>query len=161
MTQLVGPGWWFLDPVADRYGLPKATICGVIETESSWRPGAYRHEPTYSWLWPSRAGPFVPPGVTRATEEMAQRTSWGLMQVMGAVAREYGCVEPFVGSVLCDPQQGVEYGCKHLARLVQRFGSLVDGVAAYNAGVPKRVRGGDYANQTYVDKVIAAATRYA
>ena len=90
------------------------------------------------------------------TERQDQMTSWGLMQVMGAVARELGHTGPL--SDLLDPPTGLFYGCLHLRRFRAKYDIWPDVIAAYNAGSPRRVAGqiGPYVNQSYVDKVLAA-----
>lgn len=127
---------------AEKYGLPWPLVMAVVDVESSGNPWAYRYEPAYQWL--------VGQGLT-PTEQMAQRTSWGLMQVMGAVAREYG----FKGwlTELCQPDVGLEYGCRHLKRYADRYRNWLDAIAAYNAGSPRKA-GDVYVNQSYVDKVM-------
>ena len=50
-----------------------------------------------------------------ATEAYARGFSWGLMQVMGQVARETGFDALFL-SALCDPEQGLAVGCKVLRK---------------------------------------------
>lgn len=55
----------------------------------------------------------------------------GLMQVMPATAADYG-----VASVddLFDPKTNVDVGTRHLKRLLGKYGSIRQAVAAYNAG---------------------------
>ena len=66
---------------APAYGLPWEAVYAFVMTESSGNEYAMRHEPHYRWLFGQNHSP---------TERIGQMTSWGLMQVMGAVAREYG-----------------------------------------------------------------------
>ena len=152
-----------LDNASRRYGVPLKMIKAIIELESSGNRWAMRYEPGYRWLWDvSEDAPYrgdsdslpAPRGVSRPTELMGQRTSWGYMQVMGAVARELGFDDRFL-SGLVDPATNLHYGCKHLASLHRRFYGTHgwEGVvAAYNAGSPRR-RGDKWENQGYVDKV--------
>ncbi len=72
-------------------------------------------------------------GISGATGEwIGQRTSLGLMQIMGAVARERGFKGPRLTDLL-DPASGLEWGCKHLAALCRRF-DFEDAITAYNGG---------------------------
>lgn len=156
-------------------GLPPVLIGALVEQESRGNPWAWNPEPHYSYLWDvKRRGPFRsltpaeiaserPPadfptlGGDRDQEWWAQQASWGLMQVMGAVARECGYREPYLPALL-DPQTNLEYGCRHLANLKRRFfnGHGWDGViAAYNAGSPRMDETEQYVNQNYVDQVNA------
>ena len=134
---------------ASRRSLPWELVYAICQVESSLNPSAIRHEPHYRWL--------VGDNETMSpTERHEQMTSWGLMQVMGAVARELGHTGPL--SDLLDPPTGLFYGCLHLRRFRAKYDIWPDVIAAYNAGSPRRVAGqiGPYVNQSYVDKVLAA-----
>ena len=134
---------------ASRRSLPWELVYAICQVESSLNPSAVRHEPRYRWL--------VGDNETMSpTERQDQMTSWGLMQVMGAVARELGHTGPL--SDLLDPPTGLFYGCLHLRRFRAKYDIWPDVIAAYNAGSPRRVAGqiGSYVNQSYVDKVLAA-----
>ena len=88
------------------------------------------------------------------TERVGQMCSWGLMQVMGAVAREYGFKGYF--PQLCDPVVGLRYGCLHVTKFRAKYGQWSDVIAAYNAGSPRRepTNPWSYVNQFYVNKVL-------
>ena len=73
------------------------------------------------------------------------------MQVMGSVAREHHFAGPL--QRLCEPEIGIRYGCKHLAKFVGRYSQLNDAIAAYNAGAPVKGMDGLYKNNQYVVKV--------
>jgi soluble lytic murein transglycosylase-like protein len=132
---------------AQRHGLDPVLVAAICQKESSWDPLAIRFEPEYRWLWPSRENVFRPMLVSAATEVAQQKMSWGLMQVMGAVARERGCRLPYL-SALCSPAHGLEYGCAHLAWMAQRYAGN-DLISAYNAGRPV-----DFNRRIYVDPVL-------
>jgi soluble lytic murein transglycosylase-like protein len=149
----------------ESHDLPPSLVKAIVRVESAGEPWAMRYERAYRWLWdnekkrpyrgdPDLITPFI--GSSAQTELVGQKTSWGLMQIMGAVAREYGFRDPFLSS-LCEPKHGLEYGCIHLVRLRDRFFSEHGwhGVAAaYNAGSP-RYKAGNFINQPYVDKIAA------
>jgi soluble lytic murein transglycosylase-like protein len=135
-----------IDIIATRHGLDPLLVSAIVQVESGGNQWAMRYEPHFEWITDDR-----PKGVSAATEIEQQRTSWGLMQVMGATARDLGCDAPFL-SVLCSPSVGLEYGCRYLARQLERYGSEVEAVAAYNAGSVRR-SGDEFVNQSYVDKV--------
>jgi soluble lytic murein transglycosylase-like protein len=132
------------------HGVPWELCAAIVEVESAFDPYAIRYESAYRWLVGDETA-------LSATERMQQMTSWGLMQVMGGVAREYG----FVGycSRLCIPRIGLHYGLLHLAKFHRRYPDWHDVIASYNAGRPAK-RDGAYLNQGYVDKVLAAWGRY-
>lgn len=92
---------------ASKNGLDPAIVCAVIEQESAWDCHAMRYEGAF------RARYVAPLGLP-ATEEIARSISWGLMQVMGQVAREHGFDGRFL-SALCEPDAGVSMGCVVLA----------------------------------------------
>src|SRR5258708_13282468 len=85
-----------------------------------------------------------------ATEVYARGFSWGLMQVMGQVAREAGFDALFL-SALCDPEQGLTIGCKVLHKKFDAMaGDSTRALLAWNGG----------ANPTYAAQVIARRAHY-
>lgn len=157
---------------AERHGLPVELVVAICITESGLNPAAMRYEPDFQYLWNCRtAKPYrvriedakldrapadfpAVPGATAHSEWIAQQISFGLMQTMGALARQYG----FEGYLtrLCDPELGCEIGCRYLAELkLKHFDKHGwDGVlAAYNAGSVRFGTDGKFVNQVYVDKV--------
>lgn len=139
-----------INDAAYKHDLNRALLAAVVEQESGGNPWAMRYEDRYRWLWPSEDGVSAPQGVSHLTEVVQQKTSWGLMQVMGAVARERGCKLLFL-SALCEPKVGLEYGCLHL-NWIKRHKAVSDNrsmLAAYNAGNPLSLSG-----LTYADSVL-------
>jgi hypothetical protein len=69
-----------------------------------------------------------------ASEAYARGFSWGLMQLMGQVAREAGFDPPFL-STLCDPEKGLVVGCKVLRKKLDALcGDTLRGLLAWNGG---------------------------
>ncbi len=69
-----------------------------------------------------------------ATEAYARGFSWGLMQVMGQVARETGFDALFL-SAMCDPEQGLAVGCKVLRKKFDAMaGDTTRALLAWNGG---------------------------
>ena len=69
-----------------------------------------------------------------ASEAYARGFSWGLMQVMGQVARETGLDAPFL-SALCEPETGLKIGCKVLRKKLDAMGGdLTHALLAWNGG---------------------------
>ncbi|OCL26320.1 hypothetical protein U472_09940 [Orenia metallireducens] len=140
-----------IEKKAKKHGIPTKLIAAIIKIESNGNTYATRYEPNYRWLY--KVEEFANHSMASFdTEENGQKTSWGLMQVMGAVARERGFKGDFF-TELCDPLLGIEYGCKHLKHYYNRYGNWEDAVASYNAGSPRKDDNGAYVNQAYVDKV--------
>lgn len=130
----------------DRGALPVELVLAICTVESSCQAGAYRPEPRYRWL----LGEL---DTMSTAEKIGQKSSWGLMQTMGAVAREHGFDGPF--TELWNPRVSLRYGMKHVQKLYKRHGNWPDTISAYNAGTPIKVDG-KYQNQGYVDKVLKA-----
>ncbi len=99
-----------------------ALVCAIVEQESAWNTYAIRYEPGFRTR-------YVAPLGLPATEEIARSISWGLMQVMGQVAREHGFTGKFL-SALCDPLVGLDIGCAALASKLAVASSLVVGGSA-------------------------------
>ena len=140
----------FIENHPDRGTLPVACVLAFCQAESSFRPYAMKYESHYRWLVGDKQTMSV-------GERVAQIHSWGLMQVMGGVAREHGLEGPF--TELWDPFIGLRYGMKHLRKYFAKYGNWPDTIAAYNAGSPRRVDG-KYVNQAYVDKVLKYWNQY-
>lgn len=157
---------------ADRFRLPAHLVMAVVHVESAGNPWAWNPEPHYRYLVDANTGqPFrrltadeirsespptdFPscPGIAddRDAEWWGQQASWGLMQVMGAVAREYGYRDWHPR--LCEVDTGLKYGCLHLSALRDRHHARhgwAGVLAAYNTGQPHHAVG---AGQAYVLKV--------
>src|ERR1051326_3342737 len=92
--------------------LDPSLVCAIAEQESSWNPWAMRYEPAF---FAKYVAPLYTTNKISASEAYARGFSWGLMQVMGQVARESGFDAPFL-SALCDPEQALALGCKVLRK---------------------------------------------
>jgi hypothetical protein len=84
----------------------------------------------------SRAAGLHPWLVAAVVEAESRSNRWavsrvgacGLMQLMPAVWHDEGVRDPF------EPRANLRAGARHLRRLIDRFGDLSLGLAAYNAG---------------------------
>jgi len=128
---------------AVKYGLDPAIVAAVCEQESGWNPWAMRFEPAF---YPRYS---VPMALKHETEAYARATSFGLMQVMGEVARELGFVGRYL-TQLCDPAMGIEYGCKKLQKCFSVHGDADTSLLAYNGG----------GNPRYGEQVLARVPQY-
>jgi soluble lytic murein transglycosylase-like protein len=119
-------------------------ICAVCEQESGWNPWAMRFEPEFLQQ-------YVAPDVGNDTERIARATSWGLMQVMGQTAREFGFADAYL-SALCLPSTGLQWGARVLARKLARAGGNVEmALLLWNGG----------GNKEYPAQVLARMGKYA
>lgn len=151
VTECLSPNSWMIGHAAVKHKVPVDLLSAMIEVESGWNPWAMRYEAHYRHLVEYSHGL-----VSAATEANQQKTSWGLLQVMGATAREMGCTEPFL-SVLCRPEIGIAFGCKYLVHMFKKYKGWTDAVSAYNQGSPRYdADTNQYKNQEYVDKVYNA-----
>src|SRR3979409_570144 len=98
--------------------LDPALVCAVVEQESAWNPWAMRYEPLF---FAKYVATLYTNNKVTASEAYARGFSWGLMQVMGQVARETGFDALFL-SALCDPEQGLAAGCKVLRKKFDALG---------------------------------------
>lgn len=129
--------------IAEKHGLQPALVCAVIEQESSWDPNAMRYEPAFRTRYVAPLG--LPP-----TEEIARSISWGLMQVMGQVAREHGYSGKFLAG-LCDPTAGISIGCQVLQSKLSAAAGVVDrALQLWNGG----------ANPDYAQQVLGKIQKY-
>lgn len=133
--------------------LDPALVCAVIEQESSWNPWAIRYEPAFFTRY---VASLYTNNKVSASEAYARGFSWGLMQVMGQVARETGFDAPFL-SALCDPEQGLNIGCKVLRKkfdamacLPGQAGDTTRALLAWNGG----------GNPSYAAQVLARRPHY-
>lgn len=140
--------------VAKRHNLDPAIVYGICRQESAFNSLAVRHEPAYKWVWKPKE--VKPQYCSLDTERMLQKTSFGLMQVMGAVFREYG-FDGWLTEVIVKPELQLDYGCRHLSKKIAKYGQD-GGIAAYNSGSPRFTPDKKYVNQYYVDNVLKFAS---
>jgi soluble lytic murein transglycosylase-like protein len=126
-------------------GLDPALVCAVVEQESAWNTWAVRFEPAFFARYIHPAVPSKP-----TTEQTFDAASFGLMQVMGEVARELGFKGVFL-TELCEPIVGLAYGCKKLAACLKATaGDERAALLRYNGG----------GNAAYADQVLARVSHY-
>jgi soluble lytic murein transglycosylase-like protein len=127
------------------YSLDLALVCAVCEQESEWDTYAIRFEPAFEKKYIHPALPQAP-----TTEEIAKAMSFGLMQVMGEVARERGFKGKFLSS-LCDPDIGLHVGCEYLKHIMDNHsGDVTASLQRWNGG----------GNPNYAAEVMARMGKY-
>ena len=174
-----------LEAAATSSGLELPLLAAVVEQESAGDPDAWNPEPKYRYFWNVRTGaPFrrvtdlelaakFPPRDFPALagdpdhEWWGQQASWGLMQIMGAVAREHGYAAKYLPRLCSDPAANLALGAAHLAGHVRWASGLYRGLeggrqaaatrsalAAYNGGRGGNGPGGPLRNREYADEVL-------
>lgn len=138
---------------AATHGLDPALVCAICHHESAnWNTWASRYEPAFYERYVLPIADLKTFGGTcsKATERTLRATSFGLMQIMGQVARERGFTGEYL-TELCDPINGIEQGCRELARRMKNAGGDVrKGLLGYNGG----------GNPKYPDLVLAHYDEY-
>lgn len=136
---------------AIRHRLDPNWVLAIVAVETAGVCNRTRFEPGWKYFhFTARHAKNLV--ITEQTERALQAISWGPMQVMGSVAREWGYPDHL--QTLSEAIRGLEYGCKHLASMRKRFPTGRDWIAAYNAGHPRKNPDGSYANEEYVKKVV-------
>jgi soluble lytic murein transglycosylase-like protein len=115
---------------AAKYGIATELVCAVIEQESGWNNWAIRYEQGFY-------DHYVAPMNLSDTAGRSRAFSWGLMQLMGEVAREFGFMGQFL-SELCDPDTGVDWGCKKLKKCLDDAKPCSSGMAALMPLIPHK-----------------------
>jgi soluble lytic murein transglycosylase-like protein len=152
---------------AEAHQLDAALVCAICEQESAWNPWAIRYEPAF---FAHYVAPRLNAGKISNTEAQARAFSWGLMQVMGQVAREHNfgsapnpnssappqLHSPYgpVGAPLaqlCDPATGLAVGCAvFAAKLSAAQGDATRALQLWNGG----------GNPNYAEEVLARVGKY-
>lgn len=137
--------------VAKRHGLDPEWVAAIVQKESAAVKDRVRYEKNWKY-WHNIPIHARRIGITEESERQMQMFSWGIMQVMGSVARQWGFSEGLQN--LSDWEKNLEYGCKHLANMKKRFPTGRDWISAYNAGSPRKKPDDSYENQEYVTSVV-------
>lgn len=131
-----------------KYQILPSLIAAIIYQESRGNPWALRYEDGFYKKYlvsapREKLGGYWPPNsiCSHDTELRARATSWGLMQVMGQVARERGFTGPYLCQLL-DPFINITVGCLHLNKLLEEEGQGDKALLRWNGGGNK-----NYANE--------------
>lgn len=142
----------FFTHVCDPFTVSPALVYSIAMVESGLDPNTARYEPL--WRYHYKTEMFAKDlGITKETEHVLQSISWGLMQVMGTVARELDFDRHL--TELTNPHFNVFIGIKKLEQLFGRYDDLDAVVSSYNQGNPRKKADGSFMNQIYVDKVFS------
>ena len=110
-------------------GLDPALICSICAHESDgWQAYAVRYEPAFYTRYIEPMHGLTP------TEATMRATSFGLMQIMGEVAREQGFAGKYL-TELFDPLTNLQQGCQKFRKCLEREGGNVTAaLLRYNGG---------------------------
>jgi soluble lytic murein transglycosylase-like protein len=145
--------WDVITDVASRENVPVNLLAAIVFVESGGNKHAARFEKDYKYVFQTKKF-ALEANTTETTEMMLQMTSWGLCQIMGAVARENGISGPMMKII--DPEVNLTIACRLIKKLASKHSQRDDIIASYNSGSPIKTIDGKYRNQAYVDKVNAA-----
>jgi soluble lytic murein transglycosylase-like protein len=138
---------------AEAHQLDASLVCAICEQESAWNPWAIRYEPAFFAHYVALQ---LSAGQISITEAQARAFSWGLMQVMGQVAREHdfgAASSKNIASLaeLCDPASGLNVGCTvFAAKLAAAHGDATRALQLWNGG----------GNPNYAAEVLARVGKY-
>jgi soluble lytic murein transglycosylase-like protein len=135
-----------IDKKAAEHEIDPALVSSFVMVESSGNPKATRYEPAFY-------NKYISPMNLPEVEGKSRATSFGLMQIMGQVARELGFKGEFTDLFI--PEVGLDYSLKHLKKFIERYkGKGIDyAISSYNAGSPRFNSSGEFVNQGYVDMI--------
>ena len=149
---------------AQKHILDPDLVAAFCCVESSFNPQAVRYEAKFhkKYIDPHPLYAYLDTKI-----QFLLSSSLGLMQVMGVLAHELGLPIARL-SEMYQPATGLDYGCKKLKILFDRYADtsanperlITHVISAYNAGNVRFKKDGKYVNQPYVDKVWAKYQEY-
>jgi soluble lytic murein transglycosylase-like protein len=135
--------------VAHLYHVDPNWIKAIISKESEWNCFAVRYETECNILY--QPAKFSSSQISLNTEVNTQKTSWGLGQVMGSLAREQG-LTGFMAQLII-PEINLKHIAMRLADLKKRSSDPAYLFAGYNGGpgAMRKTANGLFKNQDYVN----------
>ena len=119
-------------------GVSPMLLAAVIHQESAGNPYAVRYEPAFFKRYvedktrKTMLG-HVPTRCSLETEARMRATSFGLMQIMGQVARERGFKAEFL-TELTDPKTNLKWGSEFLQTLLLKHQDTEAALLRWNGG---------------------------
>lgn len=123
---------------AKKTGISPNLIAALIHQESAGNIYAVRYEPGFFDRYVKTRTKdtlqgFVPSMCTLETEKRLRATSFGLVQMMGQVARERGFRGQFLSEII-DPETNVRLGTEFLQTLLLKYDSTEAALLRWNGG---------------------------
>lgn len=127
------------------FEIPEELIKSIIIKESGVRIYAVRYEPAFTRNYLidkdtgklkslEKLGGHIPKEINKTTEYVLRSASFGLMQVMGQVAREKGFSKESLLE-LCNPELNIYFGCRHFKYLLDmKMGDVGKALLNWNGG---------------------------
>ena len=138
-----------------KYGLNADLVCCMAKIESNCNHLAVRYESKFRWVL-NVDKMAKKNGISEGTENVLQQMSFGPLQIMGGVLREMFYQDELT-KMIYDPLLVIDYSCKRIKMLFDKYGNIDDALACWNGGNRKKylINGLlQYSNQSYVDKVL-------
>lgn len=139
------------------FPVDNSLILAMVWQESAGDPWAIRYESRYQYFYDLKTKKSLYKKGTRfgsnrinalsvlgETEFHMQSTSFGLLQIMGAVAREYGFVDKYL-TTMCNAEFNIEVGLRVIKKYYELTGNVEKMLLRYNGG----------GNKNYPQEVIA------
>lgn len=128
----------FIQHASSQTGISVELLAAVIHQESGGNPFAVRYEPAFLKRYledktKKTIGGYVPARCSWQTEVQMRSTSFGLMQLMGQVARERGFQGEFL-TELCDPAVNLKWGSELLQTLLHKHDTTEKALLRWNGG---------------------------
>jgi soluble lytic murein transglycosylase-like protein len=128
----------FIQHSSSQTGISVELLAAVIHQESGGNPFAVRYEPAFLKRYledktKKTIGGHVPTRCSWQTEVQMRSTSFGLMQLMGQVARERGFQGEFL-TELCDPAVNLKWGSELLQTLLHKHDTTEKALLRWNGG---------------------------
>lgn len=123
---------------ATRIGINPQLLAALIHQESGGAVYAVRYEPAFLKKYlesktKKTIGGYVPSKCSWQTEVQMRATSFGLVQIMGQVARERGFQGEFL-TELCDPAINLKFGTEFLQTLLHKHDTTEKALLRWNGG---------------------------
>lgn len=151
--------WKEIQVAAAKYKLDPILVEAVVVQESAGNCDAFRFEKDF-WNRLMKPKPEY-----RGLNPRRYASSYGLMQVMWAVAVERGWSRDLPPELLAVPETALEYGCRQLRHLFDLLKTKVPAatneqmthavLASYNGGWGGNLPGTALRNQSYATQVLA------